>query len=325
MGKLPPINLTMRNTEALIPGSSKLAELRDMAANTPSDRVDPRLLVPSPYQPRTSYPEIEMQELEESVEAAGGIKIPLIVRPDINQIICGGRRHIIALKRGDTSVPVYWYVCSDRDAEELAAFENVKRADLNPIDETKMVLGMVKLRLDLVDRQAAIDLIQSIYARMRTKSGSDLCDNVVTEQIISTTKETIQQFTKGRLQLGTFATQKLKLLNLPADVIDAMTSKGIEYTKAVAISKLEDLDCRADLLRSAISEGMSLSEIKKQVKDLKPATKQQNPTPKDRVRLTMKKVVSSKVWEDVKKWEEIDLLLNQIDVLLAIDIEITEV
>ena len=203
-----------------------------------------------------------MQELAESIDSAGGIKVPLIVRPITNQIIAGGRRQTIAIRRrGDLFVPVYWHSCSDREAEELAAFENVKRSDLNPIDETNMVVNMVKLRLDLVDRQAAIDLIQSIYAQMLKKAKSDLShDNVIMQQIIELVEDTIRQFTKGRLQLGSFATNKLKLLNLPVDILDAI-SQGLEYTKAVAIAKIEDPDQRADLLRCTISPCFSIINL----------------------------------------------------------------
>lgn len=296
----------------------QLAELQEMAVNAPSDRVDPRILVPSPYQPRTSYPENEMQELAESIDSAGGIKTPLIVRPTINEIISGGRRQIIAIERGDTSVPVYWHSCSDREAEEFAAFENVKRSDLNPIDETNMVVNMVKLRLDLADRQAAIDLIQSIYAQIRSKSGLDSSrNNVITQEVIDCTEETIRQFTKGRLQLSTFVANKLRLLNLPADIIDAI-SNGLEYTKAVAISKLEDPEQRADLIRSAIDAEMPLAEIKKQVKSQKPVVQIQEPTPKDRVRSTLSQVTKSKVWEDPQKWTQVESLLAQLDALLIV-------
>lgn len=294
----------------------QLEQLQEMAVNAPSARVDPRILVPSPYQPRTSYPQAEMDELEESINGAGGIKVPLIVRPGINEIISGGRRRIIANKRGDVSVPVYWHICTDREAEELAAFENVKRVDLNPIDETNMVINMLKLRLELVDRQTTIDMIQSIYAQARSKAELDSSrDNVVTEQAIQLATETIRQFTKGRLQLGTFVSHKLRLLNLPEDIVDAI-SNGLEYTKAVAISKLDDPAQRTDLIRFAVEEEMSLTEIKRQVINLKPLLKSQPFTPKDRVRSTLTQVAKSKIWEDTEKWKEVENLLAQLDALL---------
>jgi ParB family transcriptional regulator, chromosome partitioning protein len=320
MGKPSLANLTMRNTGALIPGSSKLTELQSIAVNAPSDRVDPRILVPSPYQPRTAYPEDEMEELEESINSAGGIKIPLIVRPSINEIISGGRRQIIALKRGDVFVPVYWHSCSDREAEELAAFENVKRSDLNPIDETNMVVNMVKLRLDLPDRQSAIDLIQSIYFQMRSKSELDR-NNVITQQVIQSTIETIRQFTKGRLQLGTFVANKLRLLNLPEDITEAITN-GLEYTKAVAISKVQDPEQRSDLLRCVADEGMPLTEIKKQVKSFTPEREKKNPTPKDRVRSTLSQVSKAKISE--VQWLELEVLLEKIELILKKEAEENE-
>ena len=61
---------------------------------------------------------------------------------------------------------------------------------------------------------------------------------------------------------------------------------------------------------------MPLTEIKKQVKSLKPTTQKQEPSPKARVQSTMKTVINSKVWEDTEKWGELNSLLDRIDALL---------
>jgi ParB family transcriptional regulator, chromosome partitioning protein len=141
------------------------------------------------------------------------------------------------------------HTCTDREAEELAAFENVKRADLNPIDETNMVINMIKLRLNLADRQAAIDLVTLIHSRNRNKSkANNDSSNVTAIERAEEINETIRQFTKGQLQLGSFAGNKLKLLNLPKDILEAI-GEGFDYTKAVEIAKVKDPEQRSDLLR----------------------------------------------------------------------------
>jgi hypothetical protein len=97
------------------------------------------------------------------------------------------------------------HTCTDREAEELAAFENVKRADLNPIDETNMVVNMIKLRLNLDNRQAAIDLVTLIHSRVRHKTKvSNDGNNVIAIEKIEEVSETIRQFTKGQLQIDNF-------------------------------------------------------------------------------------------------------------------------
>lgn len=259
---------------------TQLAELQEIAVNAPSDRVDPRILVPSPYQPRTSYPEEELQELEESIDSAGGIKVPLIVRPNINQIICGGRRQIIALRRGDRSVPVYWHTCTDREAAELAAFENVKRADLNAIDETNMVLNMIVLRLELIDRQAAIDLVQKIYAQKNSRKAED-SHNIDIMQNIVLVEDTIKHFTKGSISIGSFCSNKLKLLNFPKEIVEAIQSDRLEATKASEIARVTDEAERTELLDRAVEEGLSVKQVKEAVAKVQPPKpkKKQQPTP----------------------------------------------
>ena len=117
------------------------------------------------------------------------------------------------------------------------------------------------------------------------------------------------------MTLKSFISHRLPLLDLPVEVTDAIMG-GLEYTKAVAIAKIEDPEQRADLLRSAIETEMPLTEIKKQVKSLMPTTQKQEPKPQDRVRSTMKTVISSKVWENTEKWCELNSLLDRIDALL---------
>jgi hypothetical protein len=152
---------------------------------------------------------------------------------------------------------------------------------------------------------------------IRSKTNLNSRDNVVTPEIIQCAEETISQFTKGRLKLGTFTTHKLKLLNLPLEVIEAIGS-GLEYTKAVEISKIGDLDRRADLLRSALETGMSLVDIKKEVKSLKPQTQNVKPTEKDPLRsIILKRVEESNAWQDTFKRAQLIEYLAHIDRLLA--------
>ncbi len=299
----------MRGVEAYLSDTSKIDQLESIALNTPPQYIDPKLLVRSPYQPRTSFVQNEMDELEASIAAAGGVKVPLIVRPGINEIIAGERRSIISIKRGDLLVPVFWHTCSDEEAAELAGFENVKRADLNAIDETNLVINMVKMRLKLIDRQTAIDLIQRVNYQIRTNNShsrnnawrvprpdvvtldksiieseshhnvvtsdemlreSESHHNVVTLEEVTIVEKTIADFTKGSLSLLSFCSHKLKLLNLPTEVVEAIRTNQIEYTKAAEIAKIEDEGARKELLDRAVEFGLSVSKVKEEVAKIKP-------------------------------------------------------
>jgi ParB family chromosome partitioning protein len=62
---------------------------------------------------------------------------------------------------------------------------------------------------------------------------------------------------------------RLPLLNLPEDVLSALRSGRIEYTKAKAIASVKDEELRQQLLEDAIANSLSLSQIKEKVRAIR--------------------------------------------------------
>ncbi len=260
-----PVLPKVRGVETFMSDTYKIDRLESMAIDSQPQFIDPNLLVASPYQPRTTFPEDEMDDLRQSIISAGGIKVPAIVRPNLNELITGGKRQIIAIELGYL-LPVYWHTCTDLEAAELAGFENVKRSDLNAIDETNLVINMVRMRLNLPSRDAAIQLIQKI----KYQQGKDSRNIDVPLDIVNLVEKTIRDFTKGQLSLASFGSHKLKLLNLPTEVVEAIRANQIEPTKAAEIGKIEDESARNELLDRAVEEGLSVSQVKEEVAKSKP-------------------------------------------------------
>jgi ParB family transcriptional regulator, chromosome partitioning protein len=261
-------------------GAEKMkAQIAELQKSGAPDKIDPNLLVRSRYQPRTSFPPDEMAELTESILSVGGVLVPVIARPGSNELIAGERRTLAAIELGLDSIPVHWHECTDIEAAEFAAFENVKRADLNAIDETNMVLNMIVLRLELIDRQAAIDLVQKIYAQKNSRKADD-SHNIDIMQNISLVEDTIKHFTKGSISIGSFCSNKLKLLNFPKEIVEAIQSDQLEYTKASEIAKITDEAERTELLDRVVEEGLSVKQVKEAVAKVQPPKpKKQQPTP----------------------------------------------
>lgn len=243
-------------------------------------RVDPRTLVKSRHQPRTFIQPEKMDELRRSIEAAGGVQIPVIVRPGLNELIDGECRMLIAIELGYESIPVFWRDCTDDEAAELASLANVKREDLNPIDETNMVLDMLVRRLKLTDRPAAIELLKQISNQGKRKKADD-GNNVIPAETVAAAEAVVKQFTKGELVLGSFVSNKLKLIDLPTDVIDAVRTNQLDYTKAVKVAKIDDPAARKELIDRVVDEGLSVAAVKEEVdkKNPKPP-KKDTPKPK---------------------------------------------
>jgi ParB family transcriptional regulator, chromosome partitioning protein len=276
--------------------------------------VDPLLIDRSPFQPRKYFCPVEQAKLNADV-AEWGVLENLIVRvvvPGRYELIAGERRQISAIA-ANRQAPIKIMDISDRDARRIALSENMNRVDLNPIEETWAILNLlvVELNIDSMDEAKSI-----LYDLNNIAKGNKSNHNVMVsdeQQLIIT--DVLKANLKG-MNLKSFISNRLPLLDLPDDVSDAIM-RGLEYTKAVAISKLEDHEQRADLLRCVADEGMPLTEIKKQVKSLKPTPQTKEPTPKDRVNTTLSNVKKLKVWENTEKWARVENLLAQLDEILA--------
>ncbi|MGB3205024.1 MAG: hypothetical protein WBB28_08555 [Crinalium sp.] len=65
-----------------------------------------------------------------------------------------------------------------------------------------------------------------------------------------------------------FTSNRLPLLKLPEEILEALRQGRIEYTKARAIAQIKDDVARTELLEIAIAEGLSLKEIPVVIREL---------------------------------------------------------
>ena len=233
--------------------------------------IDPNLLVPSRWQPRTNFDPVEMQKLEDSVLAVGEVITPVLLLRDTNELIDGERRTRVASKLGMTIKYRRLYV-SDEVAADYVTLVNIKRTGLNPIDETNAVLDTIVRKLNLDSREAAATLIRQIKNEM---GGQVYKNNVILKDTAQAIEGYIEQFTKGSLSLTSFASNRLKLLNIPEEIKLAISNGEIDYTKGTEIAKIKDDRERVKLLDRAIKEDLSIREVKKAAALVKPPKKSQ--------------------------------------------------
>ncbi len=106
-------------------------------------------------------------------------------------------------------------------------------------------------------------------------------------------------------------------MKLPEEVLEALRSGRIEYTKAKAIAQVKDEASRLALLEDAIASSLSLSEIRARVKALNPPT---DPPPfASRIETISKLVKKHHVWNDPKKRKKLETLLAKIEELISSD------
>ncbi len=90
---------------------------------------------------------------------------------------------------------------------------------------------------------------------------------------------------------------------------------NIAYTKAKAISEVKDEAARKEVLENAISNSLSLSQIRELIKELKPVRQQSEL--KTCFDATYKQAKQSKeLWQDPKKKKKLESLLSQLEKLI---------
>ncbi|MEG9883679.1 MAG: ParB/RepB/Spo0J family partition protein [Hyphomicrobiales bacterium] len=98
-------------------------------------------LQPSPNNPRSDFPEEQLEELTQSLRGKGVLQ-PLLVRHLAGhdtrcEIIAGHRRWYAARRAGLSMVPVIIRELSNAEALEVALMENIQRTDLDPLEEAQ--------------------------------------------------------------------------------------------------------------------------------------------------------------------------------------------
>jgi ParB-like chromosome segregation protein Spo0J len=119
----------------------------------------------------------------------------------------------------------------------------------------------------------------------------------------------------GRMSWESFTSNRLPLLNLPADILEALRAGQLEYTKAKEIAKLESESERQELLEEAIAQSLSLSQIRERVKAFQPPPEQGEVAVW--IDTTYKRVKKSKVWENPSKRRKLESLLKQLEELIS--------
>ncbi|MDQ7948983.1 MAG: ParB/RepB/Spo0J family partition protein [Pedobacter sp.] len=89
----------------------------------------------NPFQPRTEFDQVALNELSESIKVQGLIQ-PITVRKNGNtyQLISGERRLRASKLAGLTQIPAYIRTADDQQMLEMALIENIQRENLNAIE-----------------------------------------------------------------------------------------------------------------------------------------------------------------------------------------------
>lgn len=301
--KKRPLKTSLNNRiDALFGGDNQ-----DLQPSQTAKIIAVDLLTLPEYQPRQYFDSESISQLAESIKVHGILE-PLLVRPIADgkyEVVAGGRRYRASQLLSLTEVPVIILNLTDDEALEIAILENLQRENLNPIEETEAILKLLSGKLNQ-NRQEIISLLY----RLRNEGSGEFRRNVspnseIVEMVFQTVGITAKSFVETRLPL----------LKLPSDILSVLRQDKIAYTKAIALSKINDEKIRVDLLKESIELNLSVREIKERIKELnKEETKD---IASAKIDVTVKQIKKKKLWEtEPKKWERIEKLLEKINLLL---------
>ncbi|MDX2212768.1 MAG: ParB/RepB/Spo0J family partition protein [Oculatellaceae cyanobacterium bins.114] len=265
-------------------------------------------------QPRRYFDPQKLAGLVESIKQHGILE-PLLVRPvgSAYELVAGERRYRAAKDAGLRELPVVIREMNDADALQIALIENLQREDLNPVEETEGILQLLALELGKPEAE-----VVSLLHRMLDETKGKVPHNVMG----NSETQAIQKVFDGiaLMEWSSFVSNRLPLLKLPEDILNALREGRIAYTKAQAISRIKDPSQRESLLEEAVSADLSLSQIKEKINAIKPVSDDHvdsAPSLKQQFDQTYRQVKKSKVWDDPKKKKRLEKLLADLNALLV--------
>jgi ParB family chromosome partitioning protein len=197
----------------------------------------------NPYQPRTEFDQVALNELAESIKVQGLIQ-PITVRKngDSYQLISGERRLRASKLAGLTQLPAYIRTANDQQMLEMGLIENIQREDLNAIE-------------------VALSFQQMI----------EEC-NLKPEQLG-------ERVGKNRTTVSNY----LRLLKLPPAIQASLRDGKISMGHARALITVEETDKQLFIHQEIIDKGLSVRKVEELVRSInhvqvKPQKSQPAPT-----------------------------------------------
>jgi ParB family chromosome partitioning protein len=296
------------------------------ADDSPQTLLLEQIKLPS-TQPRRYFDPQKLDQLTESIKVHGVLE-NLLVRPlpgrgDSYELVAGERRYRAATAAGLTEVPVTIRELTDEQALQVALIENLQREDLNPVEETEAILQLLSLELGIDLDEVARFLqrkLQEIkrYGSSHNDMGQgaeslDVSHNDMGQEM----ERVINVFEQlALMSWQSFTSNRLPLLRLPEDILEALRQGHLEYTKAKTIARIKNPEDRQELLQDAIENNLSVSQIRERVKALT-AQPADEPSPKRQVQTITKRLNQAKLWEkDPKQWKKIQGWLEKIETLV---------
>lgn len=232
---------------------------------------------------------------------------PLSAKPEQYELIAGMRRLMAAKFLDLPEVPVRVFELDDASAYQAMRAENRDREEPTPLEDLDGTLNLLALRLNL-----PISEVISLLYRMDNEARGKVASKTILGNSVAKVVEEV--FADSGMSWQSFLSSRLRLLKLPSGILQAIRESKLQYTKALEVAKVKDSERREELLEAAISQNLSIVDIKSRVKGLK-VNKLEEPTPISRLDEVYRRVKKSKALEDPKNLKLLQKIIEQMEKL----------
>ena len=173
--------LNTEKTASTIKGTSGPSGLLQLAVEK---------IVPNPFQPRTRFNELELDELSDSIRQHGVMQ-PVVVRQTVRgyELIAGERRWRASQRAGLAEIPALVRDLDDQQVAALALIENIQREQLTAIEQARALARM----------RDQFSMDQTALATMISSSRSNVANLL---RLLNLSQGVQSMLEEGRLEMG---------------------------------------------------------------------------------------------------------------------------
>jgi len=225
-------------------------------AGISAQQIDPHNLLPRTK--NRPLDEGKVVSLMQSIQEMGVLE-DLIARPHPTELgsyelLAGSHRRESCIRLG-VLAPTKIVQVDDKLAAKIAGATNSHRNQLNALEEADMVLEVLSLELEITEAD-----VESLLWRYSNKTVDLHSSQWIT---IETVMPTVTSVT-----ISSFIRHYLSLRKLPQDILDAVRSGNLHYTKAQKLIRLKHTrfdEPRRALLQEAIANNLPVSDLSERV------------------------------------------------------------
>lgn len=188
------------------------------------------LIDKNPYQTRTIFDEILLNELADSIRQNGVVQ-PVVVRPAEETgryvLVLGERRLRASKMAGERAIPAIVRRLSNQQAAEMTILENVQREDLNPVEQAEAFRVLSK-QFNLTQAQIA--------------------------ERVGVSRETVANY--------------MRLLRLPEEVMKYMLEGRLTFSDARELLALDNDEHIRIVANEVVQKHLKWNEIEERVREL---------------------------------------------------------